>query len=142
AITYVHHTNQLQSPARAPEVERALSGIRRSFAEQGARPRQQQAPLRTADVLHLVDTARNAAHTSPEQAAERRDSALLLMGFSGACRREELAGLQFFQVRWHTDDGLHVRLQRSKTDQEGRGHVKVLHYGATAARCPVCAYRR
>src|SRR5699024_571569 len=63
AITYVHHTNQLQSPARAPEVERALSGIRRSFAEQGARPRQQQAPLRTADVLHLVDTARKAAHT-------------------------------------------------------------------------------
>src|SRR5699024_5372093 len=72
----------------------------------------------------------------------RRDYAMLLMGFVGAFRRSELAGMTAGDITRHPQDGLHVRLQRSKTDQEGRGSVRALPFGANPATCPVCALKR
>ena len=43
------------------------------------------------------------------------------MGFAGAHRRSELVALTLADVTLHPTDGLHVRLRRSKTDQEARG---------------------
>lgn len=37
-------------------------------------------------------------------------------------------------------DGLHVRVRRSKSDQEGTGQLKALPYGAHPQTCPVCVY--
>ena len=45
-------------------------------------------------------------------------------------------------VTLHPTDGLHVRLRRSKTDQEAKGTVKALPYGRDLATCPPCAYVR
>ena len=42
----------------------------------------------------------------------------------------------------HRHDGLHFRLRKSKTVQEGRGAVKALPYSKTHATCPRCAYLR
>ncbi|MDN5760397.1 MAG: site-specific integrase, partial [Tomitella sp.] len=66
----------------------------------------------------------------------------LWMGYVGAFRRSELAGLLFTDVKPHQSDGLHVRVRRSKVDQSGLGHVKVVPYGAEHLSCPVCAYLR
>jgi len=72
----------------------------------------------------------------------RRDMALLLMGFAGAHRRSELVALTLADVTLHGTDGLHVRLRRSKTDQEAHGTVKALPYGRDPVTCPPCAYVR
>src|SRR5437660_339961 len=52
-----------------------------------------------------------------------RDRAILLVGFAGAFRRSELAGLTLTDVQF-TNDGLVITLRHSKTDQEGEGYIK------------------
>ena len=55
----------------------------------------------------------------------KRDRALILIGFAGAFRRSELVGLTVAAVQF-TNDGLIVKLQRSKTDQEGAGQAAAI----------------
>ncbi|BAH47224.1 putative integrase/recombinase (plasmid) [Rhodococcus opacus B4] len=59
---------------------------------------------------------------------ERRESALILMGFTGAFWRSELVALNCGDVSVHRLDGIHIRLRQSKTDQEGAGSVKALPF--------------
>ena len=42
----------------------------------------------------------------------------------------------------HRSDGLHVRIRRSKTDQEAAGVVRALPYGRDPVTCPPCAWTR
>ncbi len=42
----------------------------------------------------------------------------------------------------HRLDGVHVRLRRSKTDQEGTGTVRALPFTTNPHSCPPCAYVR
>jgi len=51
-----------------------------------------------------------------------RDTALLLLGFAGAFRRSELVSLDVDDVAF-SDEGMMLRIKRSKTDQEGQGRV-------------------
>ncbi|WP_039906801.1 tyrosine-type recombinase/integrase, partial [Acetobacter tropicalis] len=44
-----------------------------------------------------------------------RDRAILLLGFAGAFRRSELAGLEVSDIVTD-DDGMRIRLRRSKGD--------------------------
>ena len=64
------------------------------------------------------------------------------MGFAGAFRRSELVGLDGADVSVHRHDGVHVRLRRSKTDQEGKGTVLALPFTDSHDSCPPCAYAR
>ena len=89
----------------------------------------------------MISIAETAA-AWPAGVSARRDMALLLMGFAGAHRRSELTALTLADVTLHATDGLHVRLRRSKTDQEARGTVKALPYGRDPVTCPPCAYVR
>ena len=89
------------------------------------------------DDIRLLLTALSAeAGGWPAGVAARRDVALLLMGFAGAHRRSELVALTLEDITLPSTDGLHVRLRRSKTDQEARGAVKALPYGRDPVTCP------
>jgi len=55
----------------------------------------------------------------------KRNKALLLVGFYGAFRRSELAGLTCNDLQ-RNSKGITVFLQRSKTDQQGAGMFKIL----------------
>jgi integrase len=68
----------------------------------------------------------------------RRDRAILLLGFSGAFRRSELASLEIGDVAF-APEGLRVVLRRSKTDPFGRGIMVGIPTGANAETCPVRA---
>jgi site-specific recombinase XerD len=67
-----------------------------------------------------------------------RDRALLLIGFAGAFRRSELVALNADDIE-ETVEGLRVTIRRSKTDQEGHGHVIAIPRGVIA--CPVTALK-
>jgi integrase len=69
-----------------------------------------------------------------------RDRALLLVGFAGALRRSELAGLDVDDVRW-TRAGLVLSIGRSKGDQEGAGVQIAIVNGQHPETCPVTALR-
>ena len=70
-----------------------------------------------------------------------RDRALLVFGWTGAFRRSELAGLAVGDITLHPEDGLHVRLRHSKTDQASEGALRALPYARRhPVLCAPCAW--
>ncbi|OZC59773.1 integrase [Rhodococcus sp. 06-621-2] len=142
AINHQHRTTGRLSPTAHELVTATLSGIRREYATAGERPQSRRAPLLVDDIKVLVSTARDRCRAWADDVLERRDSAILLLGFAGAYRRSELSDLVCGDVTLHRLDGLHIRQRKSKTDQEGRGAVKALPYTDSHETCPPCAYVR
>lgn len=131
-----HREGGFLPPGAHEGVARVLAGVRRDRAT----------PPKRAEALGLamLRTVLEAIPRGgwPQALIGRRDTAILLMGFAGAFRRSELAGLVVENVVVHLDDGLHVRLATSKTDQEAAGAVVALPYGHDPVTCPPCAYAR
>ena len=131
SISKAHELAGYESPAslRHGPVSETIKGIRRRHgtAQHG------KTPLLTSDILRILAAA-------PETLAGKRDRALVLMGFIGGFRRSELTVLNVEDLRW-TDDGLVVRLKRSKTDQEGQGTDVALPWTANPHACAACACR-
>ncbi len=142
AINHQHRTTGHLSPSAHELVTATLSGIRREYAAAGDRARTPRDPLLVDDMKLLVETARKRCRGWADEVLERRDSAILLLGFAGAYRRSELSEMACGDVTVHRYDGLHIRLRKSKTDQEGRGAVKALPYTDSHETCPPCAYVR
>ncbi len=69
---------------------------------------------------------------------DERDRAMLLLGFAGAFRASELAGLNVEDVTFGAA-GLVVNVRRSKEDQLGRGKRTEIPSGSAEATCPVRA---
>ncbi len=67
-----------------------------------------------------------------------RNRALLLLGFAGAFRRSELVNLRIENLKL-VRNGYVISLQRSKTDQEGKGREIAIPYGSHPDTCPVRA---
>jgi integrase len=125
AIAEAHKALGLASPTSAGIVRNTLKGIRRTLGTAPA----QKAPTLTADIRAMVDAADAGLIGA-------RDRALVLLGFAGAFRRSELAGLEVADLEF-TRDGLTVTLRRSKTDQEGAGRKIGVPYGSNPETCPV-----
>lgn len=142
AIAHVHRRSGHASPTDHEMVRATLSGVLRTYAVTGARPRKQMAPLLVTDIVTMVTIAREAVTGWASEVLERRDSALLLMGFAGAFRRSELVELNCGDVAVNRLDGLHVRLRKSKTDQDGHGVIRALPFTVSHVSCPPCAALR
>ena len=110
-------------------VAETLKGIRRVHGTDQAAKQ----PLFTDDLRRMVSAL-------PAGLIGDRDRAILLLGFAGAFRRSELARLETADLR-ETNEGLLVRVARSKTDQEARGREVAIPYGSDPATCPVRACR-
>lgn len=108
AIAWAHTNKGLPSPTNSLLVKATLKGIRRACVR---RIRQVAALEKT----HIVQMARGCTGLRG-----LRDRALLLVGFSGAFRRSELVSIDVDDIRF-CDEGMVIRLRRSKTDQEGLG---------------------
>ncbi|HEX4225754.1 MAG TPA: site-specific integrase [Pseudonocardiaceae bacterium] len=140
AIAAVHAAGGLPSPTRSDVVRLTLRGIRRA---RGTRPKRKRPVL-----LHTLGEmlAQRAEDGWPGGITRRRDTLLLLVGFAGALRRTELAGISIDDVRVDTDPRtgepvLIVELATTKTDQTGvTGQQVVLPRGQRPDTCPVCAF--
>jgi len=134
-IDKAHEAAGYIGPGMHPEVRAVLSGIRRSRGT----PPQRKAPLLLDDTERVVAGLPLAGW--PAALAGWRDRALLVMGWVGAFRRSELVGLASADVRLHPEDGLHVLLRRSKTDQDAEGIVRALPYARRRPLlCAPCAW--
>ena len=65
-----------------------------------------------------------------------RDRSIILVGFSGGFRRNEIVSLDYDDLNF-VPDGLKINLRRSKTDQFGEGFLKALPYFDSQKYCPV-----
>lgn len=136
AIDKMNELGRYPRPSQDPELDLTLKALRRT---NGGELRRVPALL-IEELRVMVSTI--GINSYPKGVIGTRDYALIVMGFAGAFRRSELAALTIGDVTLHETDGLHVRVRKSKTDQEARGRTKALPYGATAATCPVCAFMR
>ena len=132
ALSQAHQLAGYPSPTKDEYVRTVLKGIRRVAAERGIRQRQ-AAPAVTQVIRAMVATL-------DSDPCGIRDRALLVLGFAGAFRRSEIVSLDVADLAF-TQDGLVVKLRRSKTDQEGRCETKGIPYGSNPATCPVRAVR-
>jgi len=118
AIAYIHRIAGFEPPTSSEAVTAVLAGIRRSIGTSVKR----KAPA-TAEVI------RSLVGDMPADLRGLRDRALLLLGFAGALRRSELVALDVADLE-ETAEGLHVRIRRSKTDQESAGDFVAIPYGS------------
>jgi len=124
------------APGRHAEVRDVLAGVRRSRATPPAR----KTPLLLADLERAVAGIEVADWPGTPGAVRNR--CLLVMGWVGAFRRSELAGLTVDDVVAHPDDGLHVLVRVSKTDPEAQGRTYALPYASQTLLCAPCAWLR
>lgn len=117
------------SPTASAHVRRLVGGLRRLS---GVAPAQ-KAAITTADVRALVGTL------DRETPLGLRDRALILLGFATGLRRAELAAIDVGDLAFVPDEGLRLRVRRSKTDQEGAGRTVAVLRGRSAATCPIRA---
>ena len=70
-----------------------------------------------------------------------RDRTIILIGFSGGFRRNELVSLDFDDLDF-VPEGLKINLRSSKTDQFGEGFTKALPYFDNSKFCPVVSLKK
>jgi integrase len=87
------------------------------------------------------ELADNMTASSVDRTLAIRDAPLLLVGFAAARRRSEEVALDVEDVSF-VEDGLIVRVRRSKTDQQGEGFVVGIPLGSSRATCPSRTLRR
>jgi integrase len=68
-----------------------------------------------------------------------RNRAIILLGFAGGFRRSELVALDREDLTLESNTRLRVLVRRSKTDQEGRGHVKAFERSTDWRLCVIHA---
>ena len=70
-----------------------------------------------------------------------RDKSIILIGFSGGFRRNEIVSLDYEDLDF-VHEGLKITVKRSKTDQFGEGSIKALPYFEDSVYCPVTILQR
>ena len=131
SISEAHKTAGHESPTQNALVRSVWQGIRR---EKGVATKG-KSPTLTADIRSMIQ------HLPQGKLLSVRDRTLLLIGFAGAMRRSELVSLNVGDIV-ETEEGLVVTIQKSKTDQEGRGRKIGLPYGSDPLTCPVRSLRQ
>ena len=70
-----------------------------------------------------------------------RDRSLILIGFSGGFRRNEIVSLDYDDLDF-VEEGLKITIKKSKTDQFGEGSIKALPYFDNSQYCPVLSIKK
>jgi site-specific recombinase XerD len=86
-------------------------------------------------IINVIDSHNN------EEIKKFRDRSIILIGFSGGFRRNEIVSLDYEDLDFVTE-GLKINLRRSKTDQFGEGAVKGLPYFDNSQYCPVLTLQK
>lgn len=125
AISQAHVVRKLPSPRYDPEVREVIKGLRRSG----------NTDVSKKDAL-LPSVLRKMIKTFPNNLRGKRDRAVLVLGFACGMRRSEVVSLNVEDVAF-TREGVVVKLRKSKTDQESKGHEFPVLYGTDPDTCPV-----
>ena len=86
-------------------------------------------------VINVIDDQNNV------EIKKIRDRSIILIGFSGGFRRNEIVSLEFEDLDF-VKEGLKINLRKSKTDQFGEGFVKGLPYFDNKQYCPVTSVEK
>jgi len=86
-------------------------------------------------IINVIDEQKN------EEIKNIRDRSIILIGFSGGFRRNEIVSLNYDDLDF-VPEGLKITLKRSKTDQFGEGSLKGLPYFDNSQYCPILSLKK
>ena len=86
-------------------------------------------------IINVID------HQKKEEIKKLRDRTIILIGFSGGFRRNEIVSLDYDDLDF-VPEGVKINLKKSKTDQFGEGFTKALPYFDNSQYCPVMTLKK
>ena len=86
-------------------------------------------------IINVIDQQKK------EEIKKLRDRSIILIGFSGGFRRNEIVSLDYDDLDF-VPEGLKLSIRRSKTDQFGEGFTKALPYFDSSQYCPVISLKK
>ena len=134
SISMIHRLKGHYLDTKHPVIIENLMGIKRKkgTVQKGKKP-------------ILINSLRLILKAIDEQDAEDlkklRDKSIILVGFSGGFRRNEIVSLDYDDLDF-VYEGLKITIKRSKTDQFGEGTIKALPYFNESIYCPVVTLKR
>mgnify|MGYP001248058981 FL=1 len=95
-------------------------------------------PILINDLKRIVDVI---DQQKKEDIKKFRDRSIILIGFSGGFRRNEIVSLNYEDLDF-VSEGLKISIRKSKTDQFGEGAIKALPYFDSTQYCPVVSLKK
>lgn len=139
AISQAHKTAGYDSPALSSE--EPLHSVWSGIVREKGRSKDKAAPALTEDIRLMIDSLPTKEESSNQLTlSSLRDRAIILIGFTGALRRSEIINLDTGDINF-VAEGIRLVVRKSKSDQEGHGHVKGIRYGDKPRTCPVRSIR-
>ena len=134
SIGVIHKMKGHYLDTKHPVIIENLMGIRRrkGTIQKGKKP------LLINDLKILIDVINK--ENEPD-IKKLRNKALLIIGFSGGFRRNEIVSLDVEDVEF-VFEGVKITVKRSKTDQYGEGMVKAIPHFDNSLYCPVTTLQR
>ena len=134
SIGVIHKMKGYYLDTKHPAIVENLMGIKRrkGIVQKGKKP------ILINDlkkILKVIDE-RNI-----QDIKKLRDKSIILIGFSGGFRRNEIVSLDYEDLDF-VNEGLKITVKRSKTDQFGEGSIKALPYFENSVYCPVTILQR
>ena len=131
-ISVAHEIAKQPDPTKTEAFRSVIRGIGRALTHQ-----QDQKVALTPDELRLI---RDSCAADPNRARGTRDWALVSFGFAGAFRRSEIIARNTADLEFLAQE-LRVYIDRSKTDQFGRGAYITIRPANDPKVCPIDAMR-
>ena len=134
SIGVIHKLKGFYLDTKHPSIIENIMGIKRrkGSIQKGKKPIL-ISHLKT--LINVIDNQNN------EDIKKLRDRSIILIGFSGGFRRNEIVSLDYDDLDF-VEEGLKIQIRRSKTDQFGEGSVKALPYFDSSKYCPVISLKK
>ena len=134
SIGVIHKIKGHYLDTKHPIIIENLMGIKRrkGVVQKGKKP------ILINDLKKIIDVINQQ---KIEDIKKLRDKSIVLIGFSGGFRRNEIVSLDVEDLEF-VFEGLKITVNRSKTDQFGEGLIKGLPYFDNKLYCPVTTVQR
>ena len=129
SIGVIHKMKGHYLDTKHPIIVENFMGIKRlkGISQNGKKP------LLINDLKEIIDVINKQEEPDLKKL---RNKALLLLGFAGGFRRNELVSLNFEDLDF-VFEGVKIKIKRSKTDQFGEGFMKGIPHFENYLYCPV-----
>ena len=134
SIGVIHKLKGHYLDTKHPSIIENIMGIKRrkGSIQKGKKP------LLISNLKKLIDII---DEQNNEDIKKLRDRSIILIGFSGGFRRNEIVSLDYDDLDF-VEEGLKIQIRRSKTDQFGEGFLKALPYFDNSQYCPVVSLKK
>ena len=134
SIAVIHKLKGYYLDTKHPLIKENIMGIKRrkGSIQKGKKP------ILIRDLKIIIDVIDQEKN---EDIKKLRDRSIILIGFSGGFRRNEIVALDFEDLDF-VSEGLKIDIKRSKTDQFGEGSKKALPYFDNSQYCPVVSLQK